>query len=509
MADTTPVQKVSSLAADEKVPPSMTALPTDPAIAHPTGWQHKKFSICGHELWYASPKVQLLMVAIVCFMCPGMFNALSGMGGGGQVDTKPSNDANTALYSTFAVVAFFAGTIANVVGVRLTLSLGGIGYAVYVAAFLCYNHTKNRGFIVFSGAFLGVCAGLLWTAQGAIMMSYPPENSKGRYISWFWAIFNMGAVIGALIPLGQNIHRDAGPVTDGTYAGFLALTLFGALLALLLCNAENVVREDGSKVILMKNPTWKSEFIGLYETIVHDPYIILLFPMFMASNIFYTYQLNDMNALNFNTRTRALNNLLYWLAQIIGALVYGYCLDFGSIGRAMRAKIAWGVLFVLTFVIWGGGWAWQKNQPPREVVSAPAYAPFKIDWSESDRYIGPMFLFFFYGLFDALWQTSIYWFMGALSNSGRKAANLAGIYKSLQSAFAAIWWAMDGKKVSFDAMFGSTWGMLAGGLLFAAPIIFIRIKDTVSVEEDLKFSDETVTDVLPPSRACDNQENKV
>jgi hypothetical protein len=35
------------------------------------------------------------------------------------------------------------------------------------------------------------------------------------------------------------------------------------------------------------------------------------------------------------------------------------------------------------------------------------------------------------------------------------------------------------------------------GLVFAAPIIFIKIKDTVTIEEDLRFSDETVTDVAP------------
>lgn len=31
------------------------------------------------------------------------------------------------------------------------------------------------------------------------MMSYPPEKSKGKYISWFWMIFNLGAVIGSLV----------------------------------------------------------------------------------------------------------------------------------------------------------------------------------------------------------------------------------------------------------------------------------------------------------------------
>jgi hypothetical protein len=42
--------------------------------------------------WYASPKFQLGMVAFVCFMCPGMFNALGGLGGGGKADAKLADD---------------------------------------------------------------------------------------------------------------------------------------------------------------------------------------------------------------------------------------------------------------------------------------------------------------------------------------------------------------------------------------------------------------------------------
>ena len=44
---------------------------------------------------------------------------------------------------------------------------------------------------VYLGALLGVCAGLLWAAQGAIMLSYPQEEDKGKYIAWFWMIFNL------------------------------------------------------------------------------------------------------------------------------------------------------------------------------------------------------------------------------------------------------------------------------------------------------------------------------
>ena len=164
-------------------------------VTLPPGWKYKKYGIIPH---YASPPFQLALVAIVCFLCPGMFNAVNGLGGGGQLDPKTSDNANVAVYSTFSVIGFFAGTFANRLGLKLTLSLGGFGYFIYVSSYLCFNHTANEGFVIFAGALLGVCAGLLWSAQGAIMMSYPSEGSKGRYISWFWMIFNLGAVIGSL-----------------------------------------------------------------------------------------------------------------------------------------------------------------------------------------------------------------------------------------------------------------------------------------------------------------------
>ena len=88
--------------------------------------------------------------------------------------------------------------------------------------------------------------------------------------------------------------------------------------------------------------------------------------------------------------------------------------------------------------------------------------------------------------------------MGALGNSGRKLANVAGFYKGLQSAGAAVMWSLDNDETSYMAEYASNWGLLAGALLFAAPVVFMRIKDTVSIEEDLQDVDETIEDVLPP-----------
>jgi len=47
------------------------------------------------------------------------------------------------------------------------------------------------------------------------------------------------------------------------------------------------------------------------------------------------------------------------------------------------------------------------------------------------------------------------------------------------------------------SMFISNWVLLAVSLVIAAPVMFWKIKDTVSLEEDLRFSDETMEDVIP------------
>lgn len=188
--------------------------------------------------------------------------------------------------------------------------------------------------------------------------------------------------------------------------------VFGACLALLICDSDKIVRSDGSRVIMMKNPSWKTEIIGLWQTLASEPWIVLLFPMFWSSNWFYTYQQNAINAAYFNVRTRALNNFLYWFAQIVAAVIIGPLLDVERVRRSVRAKIAFGVLVTLTMVIWGGGYAWQKGYARKDVQ--PENKDFEAwDWTHSG-YVGPMFLYFFYGFYDAVWQGVVYWYVAPL-----------------------------------------------------------------------------------------------
>jgi hypothetical protein len=65
----------------------------------PTGWRK----------YYYHPLTQVSILGLVCFMCPGMFCALTGLGGGGQVNPTNQANASTSVYSTFAFFGFFSG----------------------------------------------------------------------------------------------------------------------------------------------------------------------------------------------------------------------------------------------------------------------------------------------------------------------------------------------------------------------------------------------------------------
>lgn len=192
----------------------------------------------------------------------------------------------------------------------------------------------------------------------------------------------------------------------------MALQFVGFLLAFMLVDSKHVRRNDGSHVIVMKNPSWKSELLGLFEVLTTDWYIILFFPMFLASNWFTTYHFNAFNLAKFNIRTRALNNVLYWIFQMVGAFCFGYLLDIRSLRRTIRARGILFLLFASTMVIWGGGWEFQKTYDRADIDVTEDDE--RMDFKDSG-YIGPMFLYIFYGFYDASFQTCVYWYVNSTS----------------------------------------------------------------------------------------------
>lgn len=129
----------------------------------------------------------------------------------------------------------------------------------------------------------------------------------------------------------------------------------------------------------MRHPSWKTEIYGLWIALRTDPMIVLLFPMFFASNWFYTWQFNDYNGeyigslclfasdmrsclgAVFNIRTRGLNNLVYWLSQIVGSVAIGFLLDQHGLRRRVRAFAGWSIVFCMVFIVHIWAYFYQRS----------------------------------------------------------------------------------------------------------------------------------------------------
>ncbi|XP_027338934.1 UNC93-like protein 1 [Abrus precatorius] len=433
---------------------------------------------------YNSPFVQIILIGLVCFCCPGMFNALSGMGGGGQLNSTASNNALTALYTTFAIFGILGGGIYNILGPHLTLFAGCSTYVLYAGSFLYYNHYQHQAFAIIAGAILGIGAGLLWAAQGAIMTSYPPENRKGTYISIFWSIFNMGGVIGGLIPFILNYHRDtdAATVNDGTYIGFMVFMSIGTVLSLTILPASKVVRNDGTRCTNMLYSSVAIELVEILKLFCNWK-MLLIIPAAWSSNFFYTYQFNHVNKIQFTLRTRGLNNVFYWGAQMLGSVGIGYVMDFSFKSRRKRGIVGVAVVALLASAIWGGALA---NQIKRHAET--------LDFKDSgSRYAGPFVLYFSFGLLDAMFQSMVYWVIGALANDSEILSRYAGFYKGIQSAGAAVAWQIDNQNVSSMSQLIVNWVLTT----LSYPLLLVLV--VLAVKEDNKTDEEPVKQVAPSS----------
>lgn len=427
---------------------------------------------------YSSPLVQVVLIGVVCFCCPGMFNALSGMGGGGQVDPTAANNANTALYTSFAIFGVLGGGIYNILGPHLTLFAGCSTYVIYAGSFLYYNHYHHQAFAIVAGAILGIGAGLLWAAQGAIMTSYPPVNRKGTYISLFWSIFNMGGVIGGLIPFILNYRRsEAASVNDATYIGFMCFMSAGTVLSLTILPPNKVVRDDGTKCTKILYSNVSTEALEILKLFLNWK-MLLIVPAAWSSNFFYTYQFNNVNGVLFNLRTRGLNSVVYWAAQMLGSVGIGYLMDFSFKSRRIRGFVGIGVVAVLSSAIWGGGLANQLRYSKNNL-------PDKLDFKDSgSAFAGPFVLYFCFGLLDAMFQSMVYWLIGALADDSEILSRYAGFYKGIQSAGAAVAWQVDTRNVSFMTQLIVNWALTTVSYPLLLVLVMLAVKDDNKAEEE-------------------------
>ncbi|KAI9500359.1 hypothetical protein GGI25_001060 [Coemansia spiralis] len=429
------------------------------------------------RLRYYSPMTQVVIVGFVCFLCPGMFNALNGMGGGGQMDRTTGNNANTALYCTFIVFGILGGSIVNLCGVRWTIAVSGLSYALYSGSYIYLNHTKNGAFTIAAGAILGIGAGILWAAQGMIMVSYPREEEKAKYIAVFWIIFNLGGMLGGILPFAINYHSESDSLSDGVYIAFVVLECLGACLGLALAPPSKVVRDDGTSVVLVKYTSAGREALEIVKLFL-NPKMLGLLPMCFTSNFFYSYQFGPVNASIFNLRTRGFNNIFYWGFQMLAAYLFSFLLDNTRMSRRRRGLAAFALVTVFFNCIWGGTLKMQLRYTHGPLPSGETtdYPGGLLDFKDSKRAAGPMILYMLYGIGDALYQNLAYWIIGSLTNDNQKLSRYAGFYKGIQSLGATVAWQLDAKNVSYLHQLIGNWVLLVISL-FPMFYVVATLKD--------------------------------
>ncbi|KAF2170741.1 hypothetical protein M409DRAFT_35849 [Zasmidium cellare ATCC 36951] len=423
---------------------------------------------------YANNWTQIILISFICFCCPGMYNALTGLGGSGQVDPTVAANANVALLSVTAATALFIGApLFWKLGPKILFLMGGWTYALYSGSLLNFNHDSNGAFVIAAGAILGLGASFLWVVQGAIMTSYVPEHQKGRAIALFWIIFNLGGGIGSLASFGINFHSTSNTVSSSTYVALMVIMLFGWLLGVFLCSPKRVRLTQLRRAEEGENHHWKNIAIVTFKTIANWR-VLLMIPLWFSANVFYSYQQNVVNGETFNIRTRSLNSALYWMSQMFGGLIIGFLQDLPGVSRPKRAIIGWTFVLVTGMAIWGGGYAFQLWLNRRLAQGLKQ----DIDYTQGSLSAGPMMLYIFYGGYDALWQGFSYWLIGTVSNSSERTAILVGGYKTFQAVGAAMAWRISAQGKSPMTQLGMDWGLCIGSLLIVLPTVLTVSRTT-------------------------------
>ncbi len=433
-----------------------------------------------HDPWF-----QIGLISFISFCNPGMYNALTGMGGSGQVNSTVAANSNVATHAATAAAALLlVGAFYKYLGPRLSLLVGGWTYALYAGALLNYNRTGNGTFVIAAGALLGLGAAFFWVAQGTIMVTYTDDRTRGRAIGLFWVVFNLGGAVGSLASFGLNYHASSGTVSDATYIAYTVIMLVGWAASVLAVPAEALsARYDGARLADAATAvTWAHLRRSLVQTarIVADWRIACLYPMFYNANIFYSYQQNDVNGTTFNLRTRALNGALYWIAQMAGGLIMGGLLDWSARlgGRPRRALIGWAVLFVFGMAVWGAGFRLQVWADARLAAGLKQ----DVDYTQTRLAAGPMLLYFFYGAYDALYQAFCYWIIGAQSHSPTVNAVIVGTYAALKPAGGAMAWRINAEGVSARTQFAMNWGLTMASLVVAIPSV-LSVRASIDEQE--------------------------
>ncbi|KAM0706965.1 hypothetical protein Q7P35_006296 [Cladosporium inversicolor] len=207
--------------------------------------------------WYRGVFFQATVVGFCAFTAPGLWNAIINV---------------TATFLTSSILI-------NRLNFRYALALGTVGYSIYSAVLYQNNCHRTQWFIYLGSATCGITAGFFWAAEGAIMLSYPPPEHRGKYLAYWLAYRNSGSILGGAITLAFNYSGwSLGKLNRRTYIVFIVLQCLGPAVALLLSNPDKVQRRDGSKIPTLPRIPASIEFKETMKLMLRKDFLLLYVP---------------------------------------------------------------------------------------------------------------------------------------------------------------------------------------------------------------------------------------
>ncbi|EME42429.1 hypothetical protein DOTSEDRAFT_89823 [Dothistroma septosporum NZE10] len=406
-----------------KPPPAISETSDDQQNASPQ--QHAPINV----KWYRSTLYNAVILGICNFCAPGIWGAMNSLGGGGQQDPWLVNAANALTFCLMVLTCALSGIFVKYLGIRYTLILGAAGYCPYAAGLYCNNRFGSSWFVLFGAACCGLGAGLFWTAEAAIALSYPEPYNQGKFLG-LWLSFRVGGqILGGAVNLGLNAKRDeAGSVSYTVFQVFIALQAVAPFAGLFLTAPSKVQRKDGVKVSC-GIPKDENVWTEMKNTgrLCFSKRFLLIIPLIgqsvFAEAVFFTFQ-----GLWFTVRARALGSFLSGIVAILAGNLLGLFLDNKKLAMRMRGRWSFAVIFTLQ----GAWWIWGTIIVTEFRKSQPTY-----DWVDAGFGKGfAWFLFMVMG-FQVNYMY-LYFVIGSLAKNDAEVIRFAGLLRGTESAWQAV-----------------------------------------------------------------------
>ena len=345
------------------------------------------------------------------------------------------------IYLVMAVANWLSVSVVAVVGPKKSLVFSGALYVVYIAALI-----RPYVPVIFIGAFvLGTGGGVLWTAQGNILIQNSSKARMGTTSGIFWFMLETSLVLGNLfLFLFLYIFEKKGEIVDdqcidervnyAMFAVFTVLAIAGVAVLCLIVPVERLSTEysrldSGTEKRLPRVITAILDAGKLFFTLD----MLLLSICFIYSG----YELNFWSGVygtiignTFPFYMIGLAGLFIGLGEIIGGGLFGilgnYTNRWGRDPVVLLGMVTHFISFLLIFY-----------NLPDDAIHGKETDAYGALFNQSNIYLA-MVCAFLLGFGDACYNTQIYSILGVLYPTDEKSVPAMALFKFFQSIAAFV-----------------------------------------------------------------------